>query len=81
MSDKMPERIWACRWGIEWIWDDEGIDDTDTEYIRADLVAAKDAEIARLREAGREMFRGMKEQDPLDRVFSSVAWRELDPDA
>jgi len=46
MSD-MPERIWACFAPDETTYGEWGIQQErgDTEYIRADLVAAKDAQL------------------------------------
>lgn len=53
MSDA-PERIWADAPGIFdgtdlWHTSRETAEETATEYVRADIFAAKDAEIARLR--------------------------------
>lgn len=52
-DEEMPERIWAVksiRPGCVVSFDTPSLD-YNNEYIRADLVAAKDAEIAKLREA------------------------------
>ena len=55
-AEKAPERIWAWvyadPWGNElrWFeWENHEPESGDCEYIRADLVQAKDAESARLR--------------------------------
>ena len=68
MSD-MPERQWP-----EWY--------RNEVDLHAAELAAKDAEIARLREAGREMYNALqKDANPLARVFAPFAWKAVDPDA
>lgn len=44
-----PERIWADR-GPKggWLYRDRKMPDSEHEYVRADLLAARDAEIARM---------------------------------
>ena len=68
MSD-MPERIWGTKLpvGFAGVWELEQRYSDATEYVRADLVAAKDAElsaakeqIARLREAACSLLEGTR---------------------
>jgi len=79
-----PERIWAWvyadPWGNElrWFeWQDHTPGLGDTEYIRADLLAAKDAKIARLREAIGYLIGDMVADDKEDFASVSIALAAL----